>query len=40
MADQSDSERDAKNQAGADAYVGKSSFDQQSLLDTIRRLLG
>lgn len=26
--------------AGADAYVAKSSFDQQSLLDTIRQLLG
>jgi len=27
-------------QAGADAYIGKSSFDQQNLLDTIRQLLG
>jgi two-component system, chemotaxis family, sensor kinase CheA len=27
-------------EAGADAYVGKSSFDQQGLLETIRRLLG
>jgi two-component system, chemotaxis family, sensor kinase CheA len=27
-------------EAGADAYVGKSGFDQQGLLDTIRRLLG
>ncbi|HET7603486.1 MAG TPA: response regulator [Gemmatimonadales bacterium] len=26
--------------AGADAYVAKSSFDQQALLDTIRQLLG
>jgi two-component system chemotaxis sensor kinase CheA len=26
--------------AGADAYIGKSSFDQQYLLDTIRDLLG
>jgi two-component system chemotaxis sensor kinase CheA len=26
--------------AGADAYVTKSSFDQQALLDTIRQLLG
>ena len=25
---------------GADAYIGKSSFDQQNLLDTIRQLLG
>jgi two-component system chemotaxis sensor kinase CheA len=27
-------------EVGADAYVGKSSFDQQALLDTVRRLLG
>jgi two-component system chemotaxis sensor kinase CheA len=27
-------------EAGADAYLGKSSFDQQSLLDAIRQLLG
>jgi two-component system chemotaxis sensor kinase CheA len=27
-------------EAGADAYVAKSSFDQQALLDTIRQLLG
>ncbi|HEX2203114.1 MAG TPA: response regulator, partial [Longimicrobium sp.] len=27
-------------EAGADAYVGKSSFDQRGLLETIRRLLG
>jgi two-component system, chemotaxis family, sensor kinase CheA len=26
-------------EAGADAYVGKSSFDQESLLDTVRQLL-
>jgi two-component system chemotaxis sensor kinase CheA len=26
-------------EAGADAYVGKSSFDQQNLLETIRQLL-
>jgi two-component system chemotaxis sensor kinase CheA len=27
-------------EVGADAYIGKSSFDQQNLLDTIRQLLG
>jgi two-component system chemotaxis sensor kinase CheA len=27
-------------EAGADAYLGKSSFDQQNLLDSIRQLLG
>jgi two-component system chemotaxis sensor kinase CheA len=27
-------------EVGADAYIGKSSFDQQGLLDTIRQLLG
>ena len=27
-------------EAGADAYIGKSSFDQQNLLDTITQLLG
>ncbi len=27
-------------EVGADAYIGKSSFDQQDLLDTIRQLLG
>lgn len=27
-------------EAGADAYIAKSSFDQQELLDTIRQLLG
>ncbi len=27
-------------EVGADAYLGKSSFDQQSLLDTIRQLVG
>jgi two-component system chemotaxis sensor kinase CheA len=27
-------------EAGADAYLGKSSFDQQNLLDTIGQLLG
>jgi len=27
-------------EAGADAYLGKSSFDQQHLLDTIIQLLG
>jgi two-component system chemotaxis sensor kinase CheA len=27
-------------EAGADAYLGKSSFDQQTLLDTISQLLG
>jgi two-component system chemotaxis sensor kinase CheA len=27
-------------EVGADAYLGKSSFDQQSLLDTIHQLLG
>ncbi|MGH7590161.1 MAG: response regulator [Gemmatimonadales bacterium] len=27
-------------EAGADAYIGKSSFDQQNLLDTIGQLLG
>ena len=27
-------------EAGADAYLGKSSFDQQNLLDTISQLLG
>jgi two-component system chemotaxis sensor kinase CheA len=27
-------------EAGADAYLGKSSFDQQNLLDTINELLG
>jgi len=27
-------------EAGADAYVGKSSFDQQTLLDVIRQLIG
>jgi two-component system chemotaxis sensor kinase CheA len=26
-------------EAGADAYIGKSSFDQQTLLDAIRQLL-
>ena len=27
-------------EAGADAYLGKSSFDQQSLLETVRQLIG
>ena len=27
-------------EVGADAYIGKSSFDQQTLLDTIQQLLG
>ncbi|MBI4538713.1 MAG: response regulator [Gemmatimonadetes bacterium] len=27
-------------EVGADAYIGKSSFDQQNLLDTIRQLVG
>lgn len=27
-------------EAGADAYLGKSSFDQQGLLDTVRQLIG
>ena len=27
-------------EVGADAYIGKSSFDQQHLLDTIQQLLG
>jgi two-component system, chemotaxis family, sensor kinase CheA len=27
-------------EVGADAYIGKSSFDQENLLDTIRQLLG
>jgi two-component system chemotaxis sensor kinase CheA len=27
-------------EAGADAYVGKSSFDQQGLLEIIRQLVG
>jgi two-component system chemotaxis sensor kinase CheA len=27
-------------EAGADAYIGKSSFDQESLLETIEQLLG
>ena len=27
-------------EAGADAYLGKSSFDQQALLETIRELVG
>jgi two-component system chemotaxis sensor kinase CheA len=27
-------------EAGADAYLGKSSFDQQGLLDVIAQLLG
>ncbi len=27
-------------EAGADAYIGKSSFDQQALLDTIHQLIG
>ena len=27
-------------EAGADAYLGKSSFDQQGLLETIRQLIG
>jgi two-component system chemotaxis sensor kinase CheA len=27
-------------EVGADAYIGKSSFDQQSLLDTIQQFLG
>jgi len=26
-------------EAGADAYIGKSSFDQATLLDAVRRLL-
>jgi two-component system chemotaxis sensor kinase CheA len=27
-------------EVGADAYIGKSSFDQETLLDTLRQLLG
>ncbi len=27
-------------EVGADAYLGKSSFDQQGLLDTVRQLIG
>jgi two-component system chemotaxis sensor kinase CheA len=27
-------------EAGADAYLGKSSFDQQGLLETVRQLIG
>ena len=27
-------------EVGADAYIGKSSFDQQNLLDTISQLIG
>jgi len=37
---ESDEHRARGLEVGADAYIGKSSFDQQSLLDTIRQLLG
>jgi len=37
---ESDEHRARGLEAGADAYIGKSSFDQQSLLDTIQQLLG
>jgi two-component system chemotaxis sensor kinase CheA len=37
---ESDQHRARGLEAGADAYIGKSSFDQEALLDTIRQLLG
>lgn len=37
---ESDEHRARGLEVGADAYIGKSSFDQRSLLDTIQQLLG
>jgi len=37
---ESDEHRARGLEVGADAYIGKSSFDQESLLDTIQQLLG
>lgn len=37
---ESDEHRARGLELGADAYIGKSSFDQESLLDTIQQLLG
>jgi two-component system chemotaxis sensor kinase CheA len=34
-----DEDRARGLEVGADAYIGKSSFDQHNLLDTIRQLL-
>ena len=37
---ESSADRTRGLEAGADAYLGKSSFDQQHLLDTIQQLIG
>ena len=36
---ESDGDRERGIDAGADAYIGKSSFDQDHLLDVVRRLI-
>jgi two-component system chemotaxis sensor kinase CheA len=33
-------QRERGLEAGADAYITKSSFDQDTLLDTVRMLIG